>query len=147
MIGNACGSHDGSVLLEQAYAVWFQGAVFLDVLAHWAHMYSSMMAEAPGGGNKSHKSIDLEKDPILHYYYKKLPLFIFCSANELFFITIYLLAFIGKESEYYTFVYTTCIVSAPIMAVKQVISVVHLYSAAWNIALNDANTINQQNSK
>lgn len=137
----------GTIVLEpyRVYAVWFQLAVFLDIVAHWAHMYSSMMATAPDGGNVSHKAIDLEQNAILHYYYQKGPLFIFCSANELFFMTIYLLAFVTEESPAYNYVYYTCVVSAPLMAIKQVISGVHLYSAAFNIALNDCNEKNAKN--
>lgn len=53
-------------------------------VAHWAHMYSNTL-----GGLKHHKTIDLEKNPILHFYYQRTWLFIFCSANELVYICLY----------------------------------------------------------
>ena len=63
--------------MYRPYTWLFQLICVLDIVAHWAHMYSNML-----GGLKHHKIIDLEANPILHFYYRKFWLFIFCSVSE-----------------------------------------------------------------
>ena len=65
----------------------------------------------------------------------------FCAANELFFIAVYLLAFFPDESTLeYRVLHGVATCTFPVMAVKAAISAVHLYSAAYNIAVIDADS-------
>lgn len=125
------------------YAWAFQLFVILDIFAHWAHMHSTY--ESAGGTSVSHKQIDLNKNPILHFYYQKAPLFVFCSANELFFIFLYLLPFMeDKQALSYSMMSNGCWwICFPLMFMKQIFSVVHLCTAMYNVALLDAHRANQ----
>eukprot|EP00040_Diaphanoeca_grandis_P025156 m.139055 g.139055 ORF g.139055 m.139055 type:complete len:230 (-) comp30029_c2_seq11:184-873(-) len=134
----------------QGYEWFFQLYVGLDIVSHWGHLHSTMMS-----GRESHKTkagdaavklvegeIDLNKT-ILGIYYKKAPLFFFCSANELFFITAYLLPHeTDKSSTTYSAVYWTLLVCFPLMVIKSMISAVHLFTAFWNMAAYDAARLN-----
>jgi|EP00037_Helgoeca_nana_P020003 CDP-diacylglycerol--inositol 3-phosphatidyltransferase len=63
----------------------------------------------------------------------------FCAANEMFFIALYLLAFYTDESTMeHRVLHGIAMGTFPIMAVKTVISLVHLHQAAYNIAAVDA---------
>lgn len=129
------------------YAWAFQLFVILDIFAHWAHMHSTY--KSAGGIGVSHKQIDLSKNRILHFYYQKLPLFVFCSANELFFIILYLMPFMQEQtgptySALSLFCWWGCF---PLMIIKQLISVVHLATAFYNLAILDATERNRKSEK
>jgi len=137
-----------TVVLEpyRPYAAYFQLWVALDIVAHWAHMYSVMVQPKEDGdlpaSHKRNKLIDFSSNPILYYYYNfRSVLFFFCAANELFFIAVYLLAFFPDESTLeYRVLHGVATCTFPVMAVKAAISAVHLYSAAYNIAAIDADS-------
>eukprot|EP00035_Acanthoeca_spectabilis_P024311 m.453271 g.453271 ORF g.453271 m.453271 type:complete len:230 (-) comp20470_c0_seq1:610-1299(-) len=143
-----------TIVLEpyRPYAVWFQLWVGLDIVAHWAHMYSVMVQPANEGAAVSHKKnelIELGNNPVLYYYYNyRSILFFFCAANEVFFIAVYLLAFYpDPNSVEHRGLWATAAATFPIMAIKAVISCVHLYSAAYNIAAVDADRRTAESSK
>lgn len=72
----------------------------------------------------------------------------FCAANEVFFIAVYLLAFYpDPNSVEHRGLWATAAATFPIMAIKAVISCVHLYSAAYNIAAVDADRRTAESSK
>jgi len=118
--------------MYKSYTWLFQLICLLDIVAHWAHMYSNTL-----GGLKHHKTIDLEKNPILYFYYQKLWLFIFCSANELVYICLYLLNFYEAGSTVHTVCHFLVWPAGIIAFIKNLISVVHLYAAFYNIAVYD----------
>ncbi|RSH85073.1 CDP-diacylglycerol-inositol 3-phosphatidyltransferase [Apiotrichum porosum] len=72
------------------YALLYQFLIALDFASHYIHMYSSNVT-----GSSSHKNITADVSRILYYYYtSKFTLFMFCFCNELFFVCMYLNAFI-----------------------------------------------------
>ncbi|KAL5635605.1 hypothetical protein ACGC1H_004418 [Rhizoctonia solani] len=72
-----------------SYAAIFQMLITLDFSSHYMHMYSSLVT-----GSKSHKAVSSDVSRILWYYYNdSTTLFVFCAANELFFVALYLISF------------------------------------------------------
>lgn len=121
------------------YAWAFQVFVILDIFAHWGHMHSIYTSN--GSTDVSHKQIDLNDNVILHFYYQKVPLFIFCAANELFFILLFLLPKM-QTFQYLELIEHFCwLICFPLMVCKQVFSVVHLAAAMWNTAAVDASKV------
>ncbi|WVQ77319.1 hypothetical protein IAR50_007003 [Cryptococcus sp. DSM 104548] len=69
-----------------AYSMVFMGLITLDFSSHYIHMYSSLAT-----GSSSHKTVTSDVSRILWYYYNDTrTLFVFCFANELFFVCLYL---------------------------------------------------------
>jgi len=129
-----------SIATLSSYAgyTWvFQVIVCLDIAGHWGYVQSFTLPTGP----THHKKIDLEQNKMLYYYYWKPALFVACSANELFFMTLYLNHFFSQVgspyAEYAPAVLLTCKACFPIMAVKNFINVLHLYAAAYNYAVYD----------
>lgn len=140
-----------ATLAEYKDYIWFfQLFVALDIVAHWAHLHSTMMSgrtthkTKAGGENKEliPGEINLE-DTILGIYYQKLPLFFMCAANELFFIVAYLIVHEPKESTTYTYLDLMLKICFPLMLIKMLISLVHLCTAFWNVACMDAAEANR----
>merc|ERR1712110_775347 len=120
------------------YVPVFQALMCLDVSAHWVHMYSQCLPGlTPGAstGPAHHKAINLDENPILHFYYKQSVLFFFRSFNELFFMSVYLLHFFKEGDQYHEVFWWCGAFSTPWMVIKQLFSVVHLVTAAYNVAL------------
>jgi len=70
-------------------ALLFQFLITLDFSSHYIHMYSSLVT-----GSSSHKTVTQDVSRILWYYYNdSRTLFIFCFANEAFFVCLYLAAY------------------------------------------------------
>lgn len=137
------------------YMFWFQLSVAIDIASHWIHTQVSLMT-----GKTSHKTIDLNENPILRLYYtNRIVLFSFCFANEVFYFALYMLYFyegpIGKCARcnlpgiyallcsYNRFVYRSVIgsvgfwrlcvyLSGPVSAAKTVISVIQMVAACMN---------------
>lgn len=64
----------------------FMFLITLDFSSHYIHMYSSLTT-----GSSSHKTVTSDVSRILWYYYNdSRTLFVFCFANELFFVCLYL---------------------------------------------------------
>lgn len=64
-------------------------SVAIDIASHWIHTQVTLMS-----GKTSHKSIDLNENPILRLYYTNRPiLFSMCFANEVFYVSLYMLYF------------------------------------------------------
>lgn len=67
----------------------FQVLVTIDIASHWIHQEVSLMT-----GKTSHKTIDLNANPILRLYYtNRTVLFGMCFANEVFYVSLYMLYF------------------------------------------------------
>ncbi|WRT63925.1 uncharacterized protein IL334_000852 [Kwoniella shivajii] len=73
-----------------SYSLLFMFLITLDFSSHYIHMYSSLVT-----GSSSHKTVTSDVSRILWYYYNdSRTLFIFCFANEVFFVCLYLNAFL-----------------------------------------------------
>ncbi|KAL1769999.1 CDP-diacylglycerol-inositol 3-phosphatidyltransferase [Sigmodon hispidus] len=113
----------------------FQLSMSLDVASHWLHLHSSVVR-----GSESHKMIDLSGNPVLRIYYTSRPaLFTLCAGNELFYCLLYLFSFsegplVGSVGLFRMGLWIT----APIALLKSIISIIHLITAARNMAALDA---------
>ncbi|WBW71837.1 CDP-diacylglycerol--inositol 3-phosphatidyltransferase Pis1 [Schizosaccharomyces osmophilus] len=125
------------------YAIIFQLLVSLDLASHYMHMYSTIHQ-----GAKSHKSMTNKHSWLLRMYYSNNNvLFVFCAANEMFFVALYLLSFTPASPPKLgfvrvpTFVYSTgylplsyptllTVLCGPICFAKQLINVVQLVNAS-----------------
>uniref|UniRef100_A0A2K5R5X8 CDP-diacylglycerol--inositol 3-phosphatidyltransferase n=2 Tax=Cebus imitator TaxID=2715852 RepID=A0A2K5R5X8_CEBIM len=122
-------------LLYPRATLFFQLSMSLDVASHWLHLHSSVVR-----GSESHKMIDLSGNPVLRIYYTSRPvLFTLCAGNELFYCLLYLLHFsegplVGSVGLFRMGLWVT----APIALLKSLISLVHLVTAARNMAALDA---------
>eukprot|EP00126_Sphaerothecum_destruens_P009574 Sdes_comp20537_c0_seq4m15222 len=121
-----------------SFAFCFQFLIALDIVSHWAHMYASLIS-----GCSSHKTIDLNKNKYLYYYYTKPVLFLFCAGNELFFVALYLTYFSQGPSIAAPLkigLWKLCAgISFPIMILKQIVSGIQLWAAFLNISVVDNN--------
>ncbi|CAG8909709.1 unnamed protein product [Penicillium egyptiacum] len=94
MVTDRCTTACLLVFLSSAWPRWailFQGLISLDMASHYMHMYATL---SMGGSGQSHKKVDPSRSWIMYQYYtSKLVLFICCTANEAFFIGLYLLSF------------------------------------------------------
>ncbi|RKP38313.1 CDP-alcohol phosphatidyltransferase-domain-containing protein [Dimargaris cristalligena] len=119
--------------LAQAYPAWtvlFQLLISLDISSHYIHMYSSLVA-----GAESHKQISDKQNVILRaYYHNNNVLFLFCFANEAFFMTLYMLHFV---TEYTGVIYALMAITFPICAGKQIISIIQLAGSSQQLAAID----------
>jgi len=122
----------------KSLVAWFQCIVCLDIVAHWAHLHQSNLQ-----GGRHHKAINLEESPILFFYYKRPVLFLFCAANELVFVCMFLMNFQAVGSEQYNMLETIALPCGIIAFIKNIISVVHLFTAFYNIAIIDVDTKNE----
>ncbi|EEB05972.1 CDP-diacylglycerol-inositol 3- phosphatidyltransferase Pis1 [Schizosaccharomyces japonicus yFS275] len=132
------------------YTVVFQLLVSLDLASHYMHMYATLHL-----GAKSHKTMTKKHNWMLRMYYgNNKVLFLFCAANEMFFVALYLLSFaprtpprlgylavptfISKRGvlplSYPTLMAAVC---GPICFAKQVINVVQLANAANSLVKLD----------
>ena len=68
--------------LRQAYALLFLAAVALDIGAHWAQMYASLLSRAA-----SHKDVSAATSPLLRLYYSSRPFMgSLCVGAEVFYM-------------------------------------------------------------
>ncbi|XP_046840721.1 CDP-diacylglycerol--inositol 3-phosphatidyltransferase-like [Xenia sp. Carnegie-2017] len=118
------------------YRVVFQFLISLDISSHWLHMYSSLIK-----GDQTHKT---SSNFFLKLYYTSRPvLFIMCAGNELFLLFLYLLHFSNGPNVFE--INATPIglwsllayINFPIFFVKQLISLLHLVTAAQDIVAYD----------
>uniref|UniRef100_G1TWS0 CDP-diacylglycerol--inositol 3-phosphatidyltransferase n=1 Tax=Oryctolagus cuniculus TaxID=9986 RepID=G1TWS0_RABIT len=122
-------------LLYPRATLLFQLSMSLDVASHWLHLHSSVVR-----GSESHKMIDLSGNPVLRIYYTSRPaLFTLCAGNELFYCLLYLFNFsegplVGSVGLFRVGLWVT----APIALLKSLISIIHLVTAARNMAALDA---------
>lgn len=80
------------------YLFLFQLSNLIDIAGHWIHIWASLIK-----GKSSHKYIDPSENKILRIYYSSRPvLFTMCAANELFYVSLYLVHFTeGPISKFY----------------------------------------------
>ena len=79
-------------VLHRRQALLFLAVVALDIGAHWAQMYASLLAKAA-----SHKDVAAATSPLLRLYYsKRLFMGALCVGAEVFYLSLYALAFPPK---------------------------------------------------
>lgn len=121
--------------LYPKYMLLFQLSATLDIVAHWIHIWASMMK-----GAESHKAVDLSTNQVLRIYYTSRPvLFCMCAGNELFYSMLYLSYFTSGPTLIFGLGLWPFLafLSFPVAFVKSVISAVHLYAACINVAAVD----------
>ncbi|MBW00036.1 CDP-diacylglycerol--inositol 3-phosphatidyltransferase, partial [Eschrichtius robustus] len=116
-------------LLYPRATLLFQLSMSLDVASHWLHLHS-----------ESHKMIDLSGNRVLRIYYTSRPaLFTLCAGNELFYCLLYLFSFSEGPSVGSVGLFRMGLwITAPVALLKSLISVIHLITAARNMAALDA---------
>ncbi|CAF0764709.1 unnamed protein product [Didymodactylos carnosus] len=121
------------------WALFFQLWAAIDVASHWLHLHVATMK-----GSESHKKIDLSGNPILRLYYtSRKVLFVMCAGNELWFSMLYMLHFTEGPALIRVGLYTVGLfrsilyLTTPIMISKQIISLIHLYTASLDMATID----------
>lgn len=78
------------------FTLLFQFLIALDFASHYMHMYSSLAT-----GSSSHKTVTQDVSRILWYYYNdSRTLFVFCFANETFFVCLYLNRYWSKPLQH-----------------------------------------------
>jgi len=71
------------------YVFWFLFLIALDIISHFARIYSTL-----AGGQTSHKVVNPKCNPLLKLYYtNRYVLAFLCGGNEGFFVFCYLLHF------------------------------------------------------
>jgi CDP-diacylglycerol--inositol 3-phosphatidyltransferase len=112
------------------YIIWFQLSMGLDIVAHWLHCHVTLEM-----GKGSHKAFGPESNPILRIYYtNRKVLFAMCAGNEIFYSSLYFLAFIPNS----VLLRGLTLISFPVAVVKSLIALVQLCYAARNLAEIDA---------
>jgi len=121
------------------WALFFQLWAAIDVASHWLHLHAATVK-----GSESHKKIDLSGNPVLRLYYtSRKVLFTMCAGNELWFSMVYMLHFsegpaaISYGSYAIGLWRVIFFAVTPIMVLKQIISLIHLYTAALDMAAID----------
>ncbi|KAG5519833.1 hypothetical protein PMAC_000107 [Pneumocystis sp. 'macacae'] len=117
--------------------------------AHYMHVFSTLAQ-----GSFSHKKIPDNQSWILRQYYQNnIILFVFCAANELFFVALYLLSFPAKSPPRLGYIFNIPLsypvligtVSFPICFGKQIINIIQMVNAAK--ALVDVDKENRRKAK
>ncbi|TXT05328.1 uncharacterized protein COLE_06648 [Cutaneotrichosporon oleaginosum] len=106
----------------------FQFLIALDFASHYIHI--SLVT-----GSSSHKKITQDVSKILWLYYNnKVTLFTFCFCNELFFVALYLMAFIhtpiSTATGWLTWPQLLAALNFPVMFGKQIINCVQFWKAS-----------------
>ena len=120
------------------YAQLFMALIALDIVSHFAHVYSSLLQ-----GKKSHKHITQDQPWILrHYYTNKTVLFTLCLGNEAYLLLLYVLhlqpPLLGSLSQLSTVILPLLTYSlGALFALKQLTNVVQLAKAAQDIVRID----------
>ncbi|KAJ7273651.1 CDP-alcohol phosphatidyltransferase-domain-containing protein [Mycena haematopus] len=117
------------------YALAFQFLIALDFSSHYMHMYSSLVT-----GSSSHKDIHNDVSRILRWYYTdKITLFVVCAANELFFVSLYLMKWTASPVGFLesvswasglTYAQLFALCTFPWCSLKNVINIVQLWKAS-----------------
>ncbi|XP_003384133.1 PREDICTED: CDP-diacylglycerol--inositol 3-phosphatidyltransferase-like isoform X2 [Amphimedon queenslandica] len=105
------------------YTFLIQFVVMLDISSHWLQMYCSLVC-----GEKSHK--DTDNVFLKLYYNNRTVLFLMCAGNELFHLMAYMMYFSNGPLGLWQILF---FVTAPVCALKQLISVVQLIAAVQRL--------------
>jgi CDP-diacylglycerol--inositol 3-phosphatidyltransferase len=116
--------------LYPAYTRLFMAVIVLDIISHFAYIYSSLIY-----GKTSHKLVSKTQNQLLRIYYSyKSVLFLLCLGNEGYLLFLYLRHFeptLGLPSHLQSFVIPFLhYLLACLFSFKQLINVVQLIQAA-----------------
>ncbi|ENN73996.1 CDP-diacylglycerol--inositol 3-phosphatidyltransferase isoform X1 [Dendroctonus ponderosae] len=108
----------------------------IDVSCHWIFLHTSVLQ-----GKQSHKFIDMSENPIMNVYYtNRTVLFFMCAGNEAFYASLYLLYFTPGPIVFGISLFKIILyLTAPIMLVKTLISLLHCLVASKNLSIIDVN--------
>lgn len=147
MVTDRCTTSCLLCFLSSAYpdeTILFQTLISLDLASHYMHMYATIQRSwIKDHRGASHKAVSSETSWILNKYYtNKTVLFIFCAANELFFVGLYLLSFPPRGAPILGTHYgidlswpmVIAILTGPICLGKQIINLVQMVRAAQSLA-------------
>jgi len=119
---------------DSRFAVAFLAAVALDIGAHWAQMYSSLLVAA-----SSHKDVASSSSPLLRLYYRnRLFMGALCIGAEVFYLSLYLLAFPDELQAAQPAVTALARASFAFWMLKQVTNVLQGQLAAQRLAAHDS---------
>ncbi|KAH0610526.1 uncharacterized protein LAJ45_03357 [Morchella importuna] len=142
MVTDRCTTSCLLCFLSSAYPKWailFQSLISLDLASHYMHMYASL-----DRGAGSHKKVEKTRSRILNLYYSNNKvLFIFCAANEVFFLAMYLLSF-PQFMTIHSWPWVVAAITFPVCAAKQIVNVVQLVKAAVSLAEGDLEARNKK---
>ena len=130
MVTDRCATTGLLSILCGLYPKWTPTLLFaqmLDLGSHWYHMYASLLL-----GLGSHKECT---NPLLKFYYKKAPLFLACAGTELWYMSLYVLAWTDVQAVRLLF-----LLCSPICAFKQVANVVQMAVACEALVAHDEKT-------
>ncbi len=115
--------------LYPKYAPGFVALIFLDGYSHWLQMLAGFCA-----GSRSHKTAG--RGRLLNLYYWRPVLTVVCSLNEMFFLMLYVKAFMDGPLLFPGVLAADVVlyVSAPVCALKQIISINQVRSAHETIS-------------
>lgn len=120
-----------SRLYDHRHAFAFLVLMFLDLSSHWMHTHSVV--------DKHHKATTTlrRRNALIRTYYDNLPFFAFCCiGTELFYVLLYLLHFMSRDSRAYDPLRKACCwLCLPACVLKQLINVAQICSAARTLAL------------
>lgn len=142
MVTDRCTTSCLLCFLSSAYPKWailFQSLISLDLASHYMHMYASL-----DRGAGSHKKVEKTRSRILNLYYSNNKvLFIFCAANEVFFLAMYLISF-PQFMSIHSWPWVVAAITFPVCAAKQIVNVVQLVKAAVSLAEGDLEARNKK---
>lgn len=142
MVTDRCTTSCLLCFLSSAYPKWailFQSLISLDLASHYMHMYASL-----DRGAGSHKKVEKTRSRILNLYYSNNKvLFVFCAANEVFFLAMYLLSF-PQFMTIHSWPWVVAAITFPVCAAKQIVNVVQLVKAAVSLAEGDLEARNKR---
>jgi CDP-diacylglycerol--inositol 3-phosphatidyltransferase len=116
--------------LYPAYTRLFMAVIVLDIIAHFAYVYSTLIY-----GKASHKLVSKTQNQLLRIYYSSKPvLFLLCLGNEAYLLLLYLGYFeptLGLSAHLQAFI-IPCLnyVLAFLFGFKQLINAIQLIQAA-----------------
>jgi CDP-diacylglycerol--inositol 3-phosphatidyltransferase len=116
--------------LYPAYTRLFMAVIVLDIISHFAYVYSSLIY-----GKTSHKLVSKTQNQLLRIYYSyKSVLFVLCLGNEVYLLFLYLRHFeptLGISSHLQSFIIPFLnYLLAFLFGFKQLINVIQLMQAA-----------------
>jgi len=115
---------------ERKYIYCFLAICSLDLVSHYARLYSSLAT-----GSSGHKEVKANHFALMKIYYSnKYFLALMVAGNEGFWLALYLLHFNATS-----IAYVILVISAPICFLKQLINVIQFIQAMKDIVVLDEN--------
>lgn len=132
--------------LYPAYTRLFMAVIALDIVAHFAHVYSSLLY-----GKESHKLVSKRQNQFLRVYYSyKFVLFLLCLGNEAYLLLLYLRYFepaLGLTPHWQSIIIPGLIYTlGTLFILKQLINIIQLIQAAQDTVRFDIEEATSKNT-